>query len=147
MFEDLSIIFGWQTAVLCCAIYAIVFVTRKVLEGIPVFKLAANKYWRDIVLPILPIVFGVVLGCIPTTEVLYPGNIGLTLINRIIFGAVAGLFSSWVYAKVYGAMTSWKIVKDEPPVTETTTDVSSTATTVVTTTTIAPADVADISGK
>ena len=142
MFEDLSVLFSWQTVVLCLAIYAIVFAFRKILEVIPKINLASKIWWRDGVLPTIPIAVGALLGWIPQVANLCPPEIGANTVNRIIFGCVAGLFSGFLYQKIMSLVTSIKLnaLTNSEGATETTVSTTITSPPAVTTetTTVAP---------
>ena len=109
MFEDLSVLFSWQTVLMCLAIYGIVFIFRRFLEGIRWLDLKDKIYWRDVIIPTSPLIFGALIGVLPASSNLTPGSIGATMFNRIIFCLVCGLASSYVYAKVFALIKSVKL--------------------------------------
>lgn len=87
-----------QTVIVCLAVYLMTFVIRKVVEGF--WKGAkANHYWREVWLPIGPIVNGGLIGLMAKTFV-WPAVIGTSLSGRIMYGAICGVFSALLYARV-----------------------------------------------
>jgi protein-S-isoprenylcysteine O-methyltransferase Ste14 len=83
-------------SVLCLGIYALVFVVRTAVET--VFKnIKENKYWRDLVLPVLGIVFGIIFGLI-MKDFPWPDSFS-SLSARTLLSAVCGLISSFVYGR------------------------------------------------
>lgn len=106
---------NWQFLFLCIAIGAIVFVIRQVVEYAmenwwPLKGWAAAnsnaKIWRELMLPILPIVMGPTITFFATGYA-YPDNFTENS-SRIIFGLVAG-FSSGLIVKLYNSFLSSKI--------------------------------------
>lgn len=108
---------SWQFLFFCIAIGAIVFVIRQVVEYAmenwwPLKGwVAANsnaKVWRELLLPILPIVMGPAITFFATG---YPYPEGFTgNSSRIIFGLVAG-FSSGLIVKLYNSFLSSKVAE------------------------------------
>lgn len=116
----LQALLSWQFLLFCLAIAALTFVVRKIVEFIldnprvPASK--TSKLWREVLLPILPVVGGGLSGGFATH---YPYPDGLTSASgRVIFGLVAGLFSGLVYRMVNSFITS-KITTIEQTVTHT----------------------------
>jgi hypothetical protein len=104
MMESLEALFTWQAVVACLAIYAIIFVVRTVVEGL--WKSAKdNRYWRDIVLPISGIVIGGLFGLVAYVFP-WPEGFADHVSNRVIFGAVCGIFVNHVYSTVKSWLSS-----------------------------------------
>lgn len=106
---------SWQFALFCLGIAAITFVLRKcieffVLDNPKMPGTRTSQFWRDFILPIFPIVFGGGAGGLihkyPFPEHLH------SISGRIIFGVVAGLFSSQVYRLMNSFLKS-KLGKDD----------------------------------
>lgn len=90
-----------QTILICLAIYLMTFVIRKIVEG--AWKGASeNRLWREVWLPIGPIVNGALIGLFAKTFV-WPEFIGTSAAGRIMYGAICGVFS----ALIYGRIRSW----------------------------------------
>lgn len=97
---DLSTFTSWQFMFLTLGIAGITFVLRKLIEyfilenpNMPGDK--KSKIWTALVLPIAPMVIGLIFGCLVSG---YPYPEGITHISaRITLGIVAGLLSGSVY--------------------------------------------------
>jgi hydrogenase-4 membrane subunit HyfE len=103
----LQALLSWQFVLFCLAVSAIVFVVRKFAEyAMENWAAAAkeSKLWRELILPILPIVLGTACAFLAKK---YPYPDGLnTGSARIAFGLVAGLLSGLVYKVVKGTLSS-----------------------------------------
>ncbi len=102
MDDILKVLFGLPFIFFCLAISAVTVVLRKVIEYIlenPRVPTSKNsKIWKELVLPIAPVVIGPVWAFLAPT---YPFSEHLTTGNaRVIIGLVAGLFSGLVYRVV-----------------------------------------------
>lgn len=73
------------------AIFAVVFVIRKCSEY---FKVQKYRLWRELVLPVLPIIMGVCFSLIDNLS----GNNNVS----ITMGLVSGLFSAHLYKIIKG---------------------------------------------
>lgn len=93
-----ELFFSPQTILICLGIYVITFVVRRVVETTwP--KVKVNRYWREIFVPIGPIVNGAVLGyCMKAFT--WPEMVGTSVGGRILFGSVCGLFSAFLYNRI-----------------------------------------------
>lgn len=98
----LQALLSWQFLLFCLALAAITFVVRKIVEyvldnpSVPASK--ESKFWKELALPILPVLLGCV-GAVVAKQYPYPD--GLTSISgRVAFGLVAGLLSGLVYRVV-----------------------------------------------
>src|SRR5574338_712392 len=98
-------LFSWQFLLFCLAIAAVLFVIRRLFEYLlETRKIDAknSKLWKDLILPILPVVLG------PTAAYLakaYPYPNGLSSGSaRVAFGLVAGLLSGLVYRVLKSAL-------------------------------------------
>lgn len=100
---------SWQFLFFCLAIGAVVYVLRIVMEYLMVNWAAAakeSKLWRDLVLPILPILLGQIAAlCI--TQYPYPEGFS-SKGGRLVFGLVAG-FSSGLIVRLYRSFLSNRI--------------------------------------
>lgn len=61
-----------------------------------------SKLWKDLILPIAPVVGGALAGLV-ATKYPYPEGI-ISLSGRVIFGLVAGLLSTLVYRVITGML-------------------------------------------
>jgi hypothetical protein len=90
----LNILVNFQFVILSLGLSAIVFVFRTALENaLP--RLLACKLWTDLLLPIVPILFGAGLGMFASVPELIKTNC-----DRLLFGAIAGLLSGLLYRVV-----------------------------------------------
>ena len=104
MDQALSQFFTWQFLMACLGIYAITFVVRTVVDYY-VETEKTMKFWQNLVLPIMPIIFGGV-GAWLLKGFPYPDGLVL-LAGKITWAGVAGLLSSAVY-RLINAMISLK---------------------------------------
>jgi len=87
-----------QTVVVCLAVYLLTFVIRKIAEG--VWKGAKeSRLWREVWLPIGPIANGAFVGAVAKTFV-WPSIVGTSLSGRIMYGAICGVFSGFLYNRI-----------------------------------------------
>lgn len=98
MDEVFQTFFSAQTILLCLGVYVITFVMRRVVETVwP--KVKFNRYWREIFVPIGPIANGAFLGWAMKTWV-FPEIVGDSVSGRVVYGAVCGLFSAFLYNRI-----------------------------------------------
>ena len=97
--QGLSILFSWQTVILALGVNAIVFVVRRVVIAIlTTWDLEKSRWWRNLTMPILPILCG---GIITSLAVALPYPDGIVSFSgRLMYGIVAGFLSSWIYRLV-----------------------------------------------
>lgn len=107
-------LFSWQFLFLCIGIGAVVFVVRYITEFIIKNFLTLdkdstlNKFWGNLVLPIMPIGVGLVFTLYATG---YPYPEGFEASSgRAIFGLVAG-FSSGLIVRLYKSLLSNKVTE------------------------------------
>lgn len=114
MDDILQSFLSWQFLAFALAIGAVVFVIRQLVEywmsnWWPLKQwTAANKeakLWRDLFLPILPILLGQV-GALLATHYPYPEGFTSTS-GRIVFGLVAG-FTSGLFVRLYKSFLASK---------------------------------------
>ena len=108
MDELLKIFLTWQFMIFCLGIAAITFVFRKVLEyailNRPTLPGNPNsKIWRDLVLPVAPVLLGALAGWLATGYP-YPDGLSGSTFGRVSFGLVSGLFSGLMYRVVMGLL-------------------------------------------
>jgi len=103
----LQALFGWQLLFFCLGIAAVTFVIRKIVEfyildnpKMPGSR--ASKAWKELFLPIGPVIGGALLGL---CAVKYPFPDGISSVSgRVMFGLVAGLLSGFVYRVIKGML-------------------------------------------
>lgn len=109
-------IFSWQFLIFCLGIAAITFVIRKLVEYFVLNNPSmpgnsSSKVWKELLLPIGPVVGGALFGLIATK---YPYPTGISSISaRVMFGLVAGLLSGLVYRIIKAMANKNEGVKDE----------------------------------
>lgn len=112
MDNALQAIFTWQFLLFCLAVFGITSVIRKVVE----YLLANNKFvakeskvWRDLILPILPAIVGVVFALVAKAYP-YPVNMAATS-ARAAWGLAGGLLSGLGYRVVNSFVTAFIVSK------------------------------------
>lgn len=91
---DIKEMFTWPFAVFCLGVYFFTFILRRVAEA-SVKKLPTLHIWNEVVLPLLPPVFG---GIAAVVMYKYPFLDKLpTWGTRAFFGVVGGGFSGLLY--------------------------------------------------
>jgi len=116
----LQVLLSWQFMLFGLAVAMVVYVLRTVVEYLASsanFDLSKSKFWNDLVLPIIPILLGVV-GAWMLTKFPYPGFTpnaqGIVARgDRLIFGLVTGGFSTVMY-RVIKAILFQKIQGNAP---------------------------------
>ncbi len=101
-----SAFISWQTVMLCLTIYLISYIVRTIGDNTS-DKIKENRYWREIILPLLPIFIGVLLSIIPTPFP-WPLNFGDFVFAKIMYSAICGQFSGWVYNRAKSWISSGK---------------------------------------
>jgi hypothetical protein len=88
-------------------------IVRKIVEVVsPSLKdygFTKSRVWRELVLPILPVLIGAALAsCVDSFP--YPSTFAAPLVMRAIYGALAGFFSTWAYRIVKTlAQRKWNV--------------------------------------
>lgn len=108
MDQLLGFLFSFSFMIFCLGIAGISFVIRRMVEflildhpKVPTDR--KNSWWRELILPILPVVIGGVLAFL-APEYPYPEALGVAVLGRVFFGVVAGLFSGLVYRVIIGLL-------------------------------------------
>lgn len=107
----LQALLSWQFVFFALAIAALTFVVKKVVEfaidnpGIPTGNVTKeNRFWKELILPISPVVIGAVAGFFAN---MYPFPEGIESASaRITFGMVAGLLSGLLFRVIKGTLIS-----------------------------------------
>lgn len=107
----LQALLSWQFVFFALAIAAMTFVVKKVVEfaidspNIPTGNATKeSRFWREVVLPISPVLIGAVAGFFAK---MYPFPEGIESVSaRITFGMVAGLLSGLLFRIIKGALAS-----------------------------------------
>jgi hypothetical protein len=109
-----KVLFDVHTLYLCLAVYVVTYFVRMLFEGIwkvldaqgAVKKWSTlGRIWTEVVVPILPILIGGCLGLAAKTFV-WPDYAVKTKLARVLYGAVCGLFSSFIYNRIRGWLKS-----------------------------------------
>jgi len=80
---------------LCLGIYLFAFGARRLVETL-VPRAATNRYWTELVLPVLPLVIGAGV-CLALKSFPYPAGLGAAWGWRVIVGVCCGGLSGFVY--------------------------------------------------
>lgn len=120
----LQALLSYQFILLCLAIAAVTYVFRLtieffILDNPKMPGTRTSKFWRDLVLPVLPVFVGMIL-CFWVKAGIYPDGI-VTTAARVNLGLVAGLLSGLIY-KVVAGMLAAKIPPAATVTTVTTVD-------------------------
>lgn len=115
-------IISWQFILFCLGIAAITFVFKKgveffVLDNPKMPGTRTSKFWRDLILPIFPIVSGSLVGLF-APQYPFPEYLHATS-GRVIFGLVAGMLSSTIYRMMTAFLKSKLGVSDVEDATST----------------------------
>lgn len=92
-----SVFVNWNTMMLCLGIYLTTYAIRTVTEAL--WKGAkTNKAWNEIFLPLGPIGTGMLFG-LAAQKFPLPLPIADSVMAKMIYGALCGLSSAWVYSR------------------------------------------------
>lgn len=94
---------NWQTILICLGCYLITYMIRTVVESIWI-SIKGNRFWNEIFLPLGPIVNGGLMAL-----AIYPAPLTNSLLAKILYGGVCGLFSGYVYSRVRSWVSSGQI--------------------------------------
>lgn len=100
----LQVLLSWQFILFGLAVSAVMYIIRQIAEYLSEVAhkdLASSKFWTELVLPLAPIILGVV-GAIMLKNFPYPGFTPdahgvFARGDRIIFGLVTGSLSTLMY--------------------------------------------------
>ncbi len=112
----LQVLLSWQFVLYGLAVSAVMYVIRQIAEYLAEVmnrSLESSKFWNDLVLPLAPIVLGVIGGLL-LKNFPYPGFTPdahgvFARGDRIIFGLVSGSLSTLMY-RVIKALLYQKMV-------------------------------------
>jgi len=107
----INILLSFSFVMFCIMTAAFVFVVRKVVEHFW-SKANATKWWRDLLLPIMPIIFGGLIGLVAKMYP-YPADVK-SLSGRVIFGVVAGMLGGNVYRTIKSIIKSKDTLPEDP---------------------------------
>lgn len=118
--SDLFKVFvNWNTALLCLGIYLLTHVIRTVVETL--WKGAkANRFWKEIFLPLGPIGNGAMLGLLAKKFPL-PMPIADSIMAKMMYGAACGIACGWVFSRFrswFNAAEAEKAAKASAPAAE-----------------------------
>lgn len=101
-------VFNPQTLFICMAVYVITYFGRKVIEGTWKILIAngtfrqtvtLDRLWNEVFLPVFPVLVGGLMGLMAKTFI-WPEITNGTRGGRILYGAICGMFSSFVYNRI-----------------------------------------------
>jgi hypothetical protein len=96
--DPLSTLLSWQFLLFCLAVSAVIFPIRTVVDYVLKSMNKSSSIWRDVILPILPVIVGTLMGWKLTT---FPYPDGVSSVDfRLVFGLVAGSLSGVVYRMI-----------------------------------------------
>ncbi|SRR5260221_10860729 len=93
-FSAFASLFSWNFLLFSLGIFVMTYIVRTIFEY-SFKKFTASSFWTAICLALMPPVFGGLTGLFAKSYA-YPGELHSTF-ERVIFGAVAGLLSGWIY--------------------------------------------------
>jgi len=112
MDNALQAIFTWQFLLFCLAIFGITLVIRKIVEYLlanNTFIAKESKVWRDLILPILPVLVGVIFALFAKA---YPYPVDMSAASaRAAWGVASGLLSGLGYRIVNSFITAFIVNK------------------------------------
>jgi hypothetical protein len=96
--QGFDVFANWQTVLFCLSIYIATFAVRSFVETLAV-EYAKKKTWTDLILPMMPIFFGIVFA-LGARKFPWPVPVSNAHSAKIMYGAVCGLFNGWMYSRV-----------------------------------------------
>lgn len=110
--EELNKLMNWQVLLFCLGIYVLVFIIRRIVDGISK-KVSASWAWNNVILYVLPPLLGAAVA-MAFAKYPYPADIVEAGIGgRIFYGLGCGWCSGWVY-KVIKALVKKATGVDVP---------------------------------
>lgn len=101
MDSAINILLSWQFLLFALCMFAFTFIIRRYVEYfLP--KTLTSTLWNKLLLPTMPIILGAIIAYV-ATKYPYPDGL-ITTSARIMFGTVAGMFSTISYQVVYGML-------------------------------------------
>jgi hypothetical protein len=92
------------TIFVCLVAYVMTYVVRTLVQGLwPAVR--ANRHYNEVFLPLGPIVNGALLGLMVKTF-MWPDMFNKTVASRMMYGAVCGMFSAFLYSRVRSWLAS-----------------------------------------
>lgn len=105
-------LFTWQFVLFCLAVFGITLIIRRIAEYALVnnkFIAKESKLWRDLILPTLPIIVGIIFAVIAKK---YPYPVDMTATSaRVSWGLAGGLLSGLGYRVVNSFVVSFITAK------------------------------------
>ena len=106
--DPIQVLWSWQLITFSLSVVAMVFVLKTVCEytisAITKTDPQNSKIWNDMILPILPILMGMIGGFL-FIGFPYPDGL-VSPSGRFIFGSVSGLLSTTVYRYIKAAIAA-----------------------------------------
>ena len=104
MQDFVSQFFTLPTLAFVVGISVIVLFVRKVVEKLWAAA-SMNVWWGEVILPVLPIVFAVLIAAL-AKKYPFPPVFAVSLSARLFFGLVCGAFADLIYMKVKKMVTA-----------------------------------------
>jgi hypothetical protein len=107
-------LFNVVTLYICLAVYVITYLIRATFEG--TWRILVQqgeikkgsvwgRMWSEVIVPVLPILVGGCLGFAVKTFMM-PDFAMKTKLARVLYGAICGLFSAFIYNRIRGWLNS-----------------------------------------
>lgn len=88
-----------QTVVFVLCIYIMTYAARRVVKV--AWKGSAGSHlYNEVLLPLAPIGNGMILAFLVKQASFFPATFGDSMTSKMMYGAVAGLFSGWAYSRI-----------------------------------------------
>lgn len=88
-----------QTVVFVLCIYIMTYAIRRVVKVAWKGSEASHLY-TEVLLPLAPIGNGMILAWLVKQASFFPATFGDSMTSKMMYGAVAGLFSGWAYSRI-----------------------------------------------
>ncbi len=104
MDEIFSTFVNPATIFLCMSVYVTTYAVRKLGEALWVGA-KTNRFWNEIWVPLGALANGALLG-LATKMFVWPDMVHDSLPGRMMYGAICGLFSAFLYGRVRSWLAS-----------------------------------------
>lgn len=99
---NLGALFSWQFLLFSLGMFAITWIIRTIIEYLKPTIVGA-KMWEKLALPLMPILFGAIIALI-ARQYPFPDGLAVSVVGRLLFGVVSGLFSGTLYQVIKGLL-------------------------------------------
>ena len=101
-----------QTVVFVLCIYILTYALRHVVR-ITWKGAEKNIVYTELALPLGPIGNGMILAFVVKQASFFPSTFGDSITSKLMYGAVCGLFSGWVYSRIRSVLKARLGGKDD----------------------------------